>query len=39
MVVGMIIGILGGMVGFAAYELIHEVRSSKHKLNDRYHDE
>jgi len=38
MVTLMIIGILAGMVGYAAYELVHEVRSGHQDLHDRYHE-
>ncbi len=33
------IGILYGIVALVAYELIDEIRGSKHKLVDRYHSE
>lgn len=31
-------GILGGMIALVAYELIEEMRGSKQKLLDRYHE-
>lgn len=34
----LVIGILGGMVGLIAYELIEEVRGGSHRLHDRYHE-
>ncbi len=38
MVTLMIIGILGVTVGFAAYELIHEIHDGHKDLHDRYHE-
>jgi hypothetical protein len=31
-------GIFGGMIALVAYELLQEMRGSKQKLMDRYHD-
>lgn len=30
--------VLGGTVGFVAWELIQEARGGKHDLHDRYHE-
>jgi hypothetical protein len=32
------IGILTGVVGLVAYEFINEIRNSRSKLSDRYHE-
>ena len=32
------IGIFGGMICLIIYELVDELRGSKHKLTDRYHE-
>jgi|CXWL01.2.fsa_nt_gi hypothetical protein len=34
----MFFGMLGGMVGLTAYELIHEAYGGKRRLHDRYHE-
>jgi hypothetical protein len=34
----MFFGMLSGLVGLIAYEVIEEVRGAKHKLHDRYHE-
>jgi hypothetical protein len=34
----LVIGILGSMVGLVLYELIDEIRGSKNKLHDHYHE-
>jgi hypothetical protein len=31
-------GIFGGMIALVIYELVEEMRGSKHKLEDRYHE-
>jgi hypothetical protein len=31
-------GIFGGMIALVVYELVQEMRGSKHKLMDRYHE-
>jgi hypothetical protein len=31
-------GIFGGMIALVIYELVEEMRGSKHKLHDRYHE-
>lgn len=31
-------GIFGGMIALVIYELVEELRGSKHKLIDRYHE-
>jgi hypothetical protein len=31
-------GIFGGMISLVVYELVQEMRGSKHKLMDRYHE-
>ncbi len=31
-------GIFGGMIALVVYEIIVEMRGSKHKLMDRYHE-
>ncbi len=31
-------GIFGGMIALVIYELVEEMRGSKHKLQDRYHE-
>ena len=30
--------IFGGMIALVVYELVQEMRGSKHKLMDRYHE-
>ena len=32
------IGILAGMIGLVAFEFINEIRLSRSKLSDRYHE-
>ncbi|RZT11148.1 hypothetical protein SAMN05216319_0373 [Duganella sp. CF402] len=31
-------GMFGGMIALVVYELVQEMRGSKHKLIDRYHE-
>jgi uncharacterized membrane protein len=31
-------GMFGGMIALVVYELLQEMRGSKNKLNDRYHE-
>ena len=34
----LVIAIMGSMVGLVLYELIEEIRGSKHQLHDHYHE-
>jgi len=38
MLVVFVFAVLGGMAGLVAYEIVDEVRSSSHRLQDRYHE-
>lgn len=34
----LVIGIFGAMISLIVYEVIDELRGSRHKLEDRYHE-